>query len=83
MGGTRDDNVVLAQKTIPAEMIMATGGWVTVTFDEPVGDKERQALYKAGANCLNPSSSPIGTPGYGSCVTGKNCLKWSSSRSCL
>ncbi len=76
--GTRDDNVVLAEKTIPAEMITATGGWVTVTFDEPVEIK-KDRHYMVGANCLNPSSSPIGTPGYGSCVTGKNCLKWSSS----
>ncbi|MDE6527925.1 MAG: carboxypeptidase-like regulatory domain-containing protein, partial [Muribaculaceae bacterium] len=76
--GTRSDNTVLAQKTIPAELVTAAGGWVTVTFDEPV-EIRKNTRYMVGVNCLDASNSPVGTAGYGSCVTDKNCLKWSDT----
>lgn len=75
--GTRDDNTVLASKVIPADMISADGGWVTVDFDAPYVEIKPGVDYMVGVACQGGSSDVIGVAGYGSDIDGKNNLKWS------
>lgn len=78
--GTRDNNVEIASKEIPASEITAEGAWVTVEFDSPGVEIKEGENYLIGVNCKNGPTDPIGTAGYGSSIDGKNNLKWSNNQ---
>lgn len=78
--GTRDNNVEIASKEIPASEITAEGAWVTVEFDSPGVEIKEGENYLIGVNCKNGPTDPIGTAGYGSSIDGKNNLKWSNDQ---
>ena len=51
--GTRDNNVEIASKEIPASEITAEGAWVTVEFDSPGVEIKEGENYLIGVNCKN------------------------------
>lgn len=69
---------VVAEQKIPADMVSATGDWVTVEFSQPAEIKAGKA-YLFGVNCKDASSSPIGTAPSASYKSGYNNIKWSDN----
>ncbi len=70
--------VVVAEQKVPAELVSAAGGWVTVEFDEPAEIKAGSG-YLFGVNCKNASSYPVGTAPSASYKRNYNNLKWAEN----
>lgn len=77
--GNRSNPVELTAQEIPAELISADGGWVTVKLDNPVELREG-CDYIIGANAnLTTSSSDVFGQAKGSYISGGNNIKWGES----
>ena len=72
--GNKTEHELLA--SAPMATDNETGGWATAQFPTPVEVKAGED-YMVGLHLVGADDDPVGVAGYGSCMNGVNCLKWS------